>query len=71
MWLLEQYPAFRANQMRLEAATTARRDVGVDLKKAKVVTIKTIVHVVYNTDAQNLTLIQTMPWLWLPACSSC
>jgi hypothetical protein len=58
MWLLEQYPAFRANQMRLEAATTARRDVGVDLKKAKVVTIKTIVHVVYNTDAQNLTQAQ-------------
>ena len=58
MALLEQYPAFRANQMRLEGATSARRDQGIDLKKAKIVTIKTVVNVVYNTDAQNISQAQ-------------
>ena len=28
---------------------------GIDLKKAKIVTIKTVVNVVYNTDAQNIS----------------
>ena len=58
MALLEQYPSFRANQMRLEAATSSRRDLGVDLKKAPIVTIKTVVHVVYNTDEQNVSQAQ-------------
>jgi hypothetical protein len=58
MALLEQYPAFRANQMRLEGATSERRDRGIDLKKAKIVTIKTVVNVVYNTDEQNISMAQ-------------
>jgi hypothetical protein len=58
MALLEQYPAFRANQMRLEGATSDRRDMGADLTKAKIVTIKTVVNVVYNTDAQNISQAQ-------------
>ncbi len=58
MALLEQYPAFRANQMRLEGATSDRRDRGIDLKKAKIVTIKTVVNVVYNTDEQNISQSQ-------------
>ena len=32
MMLLERYPAFRANQMRLEGATDRRRDSEIDLK---------------------------------------
>jgi len=58
MALLEQYPAFRVNQMRLEGATSDRRDRGIDLKKAKIVTIKTVVNVVYNTDDQNISQSQ-------------
>ena len=44
--------------MRLEGATRRRRDRGVDLKKAKIVTIKTVVNVVYNTDEQNISEAQ-------------
>jgi hypothetical protein len=55
MMLLEQVPSFRANQMRLENATNRRRDAAVDLKKLKVVTVKTIVHVVYRTAEQNIS----------------
>lgn len=58
MALLEQFPAFRANQMRLEAATGVARDEGVNLKKAKLVTIRTVVNVVYNTDEQNVSQAQ-------------
>ena len=36
----------------------ARRDQGIDLKKAKIVTVKTVVNVVYNTDAQNISQAQ-------------
>ena len=57
MALLEQYPQYRANQMRLESETSQRRDQG-DLKKAKIVTVRTIVNVVYNTDAQNISQAQ-------------
>jgi hypothetical protein len=48
-------PSFRANQMRLENATNRRRDAAVDIKKLKVVTVKTIVHVVYRTAEQNIS----------------
>jgi hypothetical protein len=53
--LLEKFPAFRAAQMRLEGATARRRDEAVGVKKETVSTIKTIVHVVYNTDEQNIS----------------
>jgi hypothetical protein len=58
MMLLERFPAFRASQMRLEGATEKRRQQGEDLDKTKIVTIKTIVHVVYNTDEQNISMAQ-------------
>jgi hypothetical protein len=58
MLLLEQYPEFRANQLRLEGETSKARDTGVDLSKAKLVTIRTIVHVVYNTEEQNVSTAQ-------------
>lgn len=55
MMLLERYPSFRTALMRLEGATSRRRDRGVDLKKAKLVKIKTVVNVVYSTAAQNVS----------------
>jgi hypothetical protein len=55
MMLLERYPSFRASQMRLEGATLRRRDKGIDLKKAKLVIVKTVVNVVYKTDPQNIS----------------
>jgi hypothetical protein len=58
MALLEQVPSFRVNQARLENATTRRREAPINLKKAKVVTVKTIVHVVYKTDEQNISQSQ-------------
>lgn len=51
MMLLEQFPSFRASQMRLEGATDKRRQSPDDLAKAKIVTIKTVVNIVYNTAA--------------------
>ena len=57
MLLLEQNPAFRVNQMRLEGATERRRAVAT-LKKPKLVTIKTVVNVVYKTNAQNVSTAQ-------------
>ena len=57
MMLLEKYPSFRAAQLRLEGATAKRRDAGV--KKAPViVTIKTVVNVVYKTAEQNISNAQ-------------
>jgi hypothetical protein len=58
MMLLEKYPAFRANQMRLEGATAKRREMRYDAKVAKLITIKTIVHVVYKTEEQNISNAQ-------------
>jgi hypothetical protein len=58
MMLLERYPSYRANQMRLEGATERRRQVVEDPAAAKLVTIKTIVHVVHNTDEQNISEAQ-------------
>jgi hypothetical protein len=58
MALLEQVPSFRVNQTRLENATTRRRESPANLQKAKIVTVKTIVHVVYKTDDQNISQAQ-------------
>jgi len=54
MMLLETHPSFRAAQMRLEGATAKRRDLSA-AKKAKIVTIKTVVNVVYKTTDQNIS----------------
>src|SRR5688500_10630239 len=53
--LLEKYPGFRMNQMRLEGATARRREMKYDPKKAKLITIKTVVHVLYKTAEQNIS----------------
>lgn len=58
MMLLEKFPAFRANQMRLEGVTDRRRQVAFDVKAIPIVTVKTIVHVIYKTDAQNISSAQ-------------
>jgi hypothetical protein len=57
MMLLERFPSYRASQMRLEGETARRRQTARD-KVAKLVTIKTVVNVVYNTDEQNITARQ-------------
>lgn len=54
MMLLERHPSFRLSQMRLEGATERRRAAGV-AKEPRVVTIKTVVNVVFKTDAQNVS----------------
>ena len=58
MMLLERFPAFRVNQMRLEAVTSRQRDTQLDLRKSRLVTIKTAVHVVHSTDEQNISMAQ-------------
>lgn len=58
MLLLERHPAFRAHQLRLEGATARRRDTGLDLRRARLVTIRTVVNVVYRTDEQNISAAQ-------------
>jgi hypothetical protein len=58
MMLLERYPSYRVNQMRLEDATNRRRDARFDLRKAKIVTVKTVVNVVYKTAEQNVSQAQ-------------
>ena len=58
MMLLERYPSYRVNQMRLEDATNRRRERRADLRQAKIITIKTVVNVVYNTAQQNVSAAQ-------------
>jgi transcriptional regulator of nitric oxide reductase len=55
MMLLERYPSFRAAQMRLEGATDRRRQTRFDAARTKLVTVKTVVNVVYKTAQQNIS----------------
>lgn len=55
MLLLERFPEFRANLMRLERATSKRREARFDLAAAPVVVIDTVVHVVHSRAAENIT----------------
>ena len=55
MALLERVPSFRANQMRLEGITSRRLESVFEVAKAKLVTIKTVVNVVYKTAGQNVS----------------
>jgi hypothetical protein len=55
MMLLERYPAFRAAQMRLEGATERQRQRTFEAARTKLVTIKTVVNVVYKTAEQNIS----------------
>lgn len=60
MLLLETHPGFRESQQRLEGATERRRAgiAATELGKSKLVTIKTVVNVVYRTDEQNISQAQ-------------
>ena len=51
--LLEMDPGFRARQSALEQATARR--MAIAPAKWKVVTIPTVVHVVYHTGAENIS----------------
>ena len=64
MMLLERFPAFRAAQMRLEGTTERRRDLGHDVAKSSLVTVKTVVNVVYKTpEAKHLGRADQQPVL--------
>ena len=58
MMLLEKHPGFRTAQLRLEVATARRRATALDTAKLKLITIKTVVHVVYRTAQENISLAQ-------------
>ena len=55
MLLLEQFPAFRVRQQRLEIETARRRTVGFIPAELKLAKIKVVVHVVYNDPSQNVS----------------
>jgi len=55
--LLEMDPAFRQRQMTLEHATMRRLATGV-VARTGVTTIPTVVHVVYNSAAENISVAQ-------------
>ena len=58
MMLLEQFPAFHARQFRLEEATQRKRARALNVADLALATIKVIVHVVYNTPGQNISMTQ-------------
>lgn len=55
MLLLEKYPAFRTNLMKLEAATSKRREARFDLAAVATAVIDTVVHVVSPSSAENIS----------------
>lgn len=55
MMLLERHPSFRLSQMRLEGATNKRHSFALAAAAVKLVTVKTVVNVVYKTDVQNVS----------------
>jgi len=55
MRLLEMNPTFRGNQFKLENDTAKLRSTAINLATVPVASINVIVHVVFNTDAQNIS----------------
>lgn len=55
--LLESSPTYRQNLVRLEAAVSRRMASG-QVRRAKLVTIRVVVHVVYKTTAQKISVAQ-------------
>jgi len=55
MMLLEKYPAFRMNLMKLEGATSKRREARFNLAEEAIVVIDTVVHVVHSNAAENIS----------------
>lgn len=56
--LLEQYPAFRENLVSLERQVSQRLMLGLVAKVGGPTTIQVVVHVVYNTAAENISTAQ-------------
>jgi hypothetical protein len=56
MRLLERFPAFRQHQFALETATTARRAAAA--RVPRLVTVRVVVNVVYQTSQQNVSASQ-------------
>ena len=55
MMLLEKYPAFRMNLMKLEGATSKRREARFNLAEEAIVVIDTVVHVVHSNASENIS----------------
>jgi hypothetical protein len=55
MRLLEMYPSFRDKLFKLEEATAKYRNSGERITTVPVATVKVVVHVVYQTAAQNIS----------------
>jgi hypothetical protein len=55
MLLLEQFPAFRARQFKLEQDYAKKRAAPLSLATMRAVTVKVVVNVVYQTAAQNVS----------------
>jgi hypothetical protein len=55
MMLLEQHPTFRREQFKLEQEFNRRRGIADGVSKVPRVTIKVVVNVIYNTNAQNVS----------------
>ncbi len=58
MLLLEQYPSYRANLARLESATERWRTRRLALAKQRIVTVRTVVNVVWWEKRQNISKSQ-------------
>jgi hypothetical protein len=55
MLLLEQYPAFRARQFKLEQESTRARTRGIDVAALKLVTINVVVNVLHRQPVENVS----------------
>jgi len=55
MMLLEKYPAFRLNLMKLEGETSKRREARLALSDTALAVIRTVVHIVYSNDKENIS----------------
>ena len=55
MALLEQYPAFRARQFKLEQESTRARTRGLDVAALKLVTINVVVNVLHRQPVENVS----------------
>jgi hypothetical protein len=55
MRLLEMYPSFRDRQFKLEELTAKYRNTGLKINTVRIATIRVVVHVIYNNEAQNVS----------------
>jgi hypothetical protein len=55
MLLLEKFPSFRTNQTRLESVTARGLETVSDITKLKLVTVRTVVNVIYRSEEENVS----------------